>query len=65
MKDYDVSPLFKSEAAVFKPTVQQQEARKRRIDSEKYYFEVKITIYTELLVPGQLQSGMICDGLIG
>lgn len=40
MKDYDVSALFKSEQAVFKPTIQQQEARRRRIDSEKYYFEV-------------------------
>lgn len=42
MKDYDVTALFKSDAAVYKPTIQQQEARKRRIDSEKYYFEVRV-----------------------
>lgn len=40
IKDYDVTNLFKSDQAVNKPTMQQLEARKRRIDSEKYYFEV-------------------------
>ena len=44
IKDYDVTNLFKSDQAVNKPTIQQLEARKRRIDSEKYYFEVSITL---------------------
>ncbi|XP_067937833.1 SLIT-ROBO Rho GTPase-activating protein 1-like isoform X2 [Watersipora subatra] len=39
LQDYDVTSLFKSDQAVYKPSMQQMEARKRRIDSEKYYFE--------------------------
>ena len=48
IKDYDVTNLFKSDQAVNKPTMQQLEARKRRIDSEKYYFEVCLLCLTSL-----------------
>lgn len=40
VKDYDVSQSFKSDQP-FTRSATQIEARKRRIESEKYYFEVR------------------------
>lgn len=43
VKDYDVTNTFKTDQPFVRPA-EFIEARKRRIDSEKYYFEVFITL---------------------
>lgn len=40
VKDYDVTELFKADSGVPKNAVNTAETRKKRIETEKYYFEV-------------------------